>query len=365
MVLFSIIPLDEPYLLLLPSPPSGTTIKPEHHQKLLIYNFSSSSSPSPGSKGEAMSGSHVCMLELPPLARPGENVTWSRARADTGDRADETTGHFRADPSRSIIVFSVSTEAIEGSDEDGDEDEDDGEYTTYLLIPRTTLSAQISAAESRRRRDPTSFEFEGTTGTNASMLSVPWEDWGPRGCLRICPRNPLFHGADADCSLSPFGSRMPFMVFDGPEKESASVYAFDVNPLVARSVLAAQRASDESASDSDSDSERELAIEREQGMSEVGVGGDGPGLPRAVTVTAVVHHAENIEEVLPGVVDPECAAIPYVVYRFPLPDSRRADSTIPPEIRQVTMSMAGFTVKVSHPPTAQNVLFVHVESLDA
>ena len=260
MVLVSIIPLDEPYLLLLPCPPSGTTIKPEHHQKLLIYNFfsSSSSPPSLGSKGEAMSGPHVCTLELPPLARPGENVTWSRARVDTGDRADETTGHFRADPSRSIIVFSVSTEPIEGGDEDGDEGEDDGEYTTYLLIPRTTFSAQIIAAESRRRRDPTGFELEGTTCTNPPMLSVPWADWGPRGCLRICPRNPLFHGADADCSLSPFGSRMPVVVFDGPEKESASVYVFDVNPLVARSVLAAQCASDES----ESDLECELAIER-------------------------------------------------------------------------------------------------------
>ncbi|KAM5536873.1 hypothetical protein V8D89_009420 [Ganoderma adspersum] len=48
---------------------------------------------------------------------------------------------------------------------------------------------------------------------------------------------------------------------------------------------------------------------------------------------------EDVEAALPGVVDPECAAIPYVVYRFQLP-------VFPWEypIRVVQMSMTGFTV---------------------
>ena len=54
--------------------------------------------------------------------------------------------------------------------------------------------------------------------------------------------------------------------------------------------------------------------------------------------TAVV---EDVEEALPEVLDPECAAIPFVVYRFALaPSDRRW-------IREVQMSLTGFAVKVS------------------
>ena len=48
---------------------------------------------------------------------------------------------------------------------------------------------------------------------------------------------------------------------------------------------------------------------------------------------------EDVEAALPGVVDPECSTIPYVVYRFDVPERL--------EIRSVVMSMTGFTVKVS------------------
>ena len=298
----SIIPLDEPYLLLFPSVSSATRT-PDRHANISIYSFSPSLSPSPGS--EPVASRRVCTLELPPI-RPGEHITWSRAH--TGDHANEATGHFRADPPRSIVVLHICIQPLEGG---GYADE----YPTYNLIPRATLAAHIRAA-----------------GAHPRVL-VPWEEWGPRGCLRLQPQSSLFQG---DVELTAFGSRMPIMLFDGPEEESASVYVFDVNPLVVRSVLAARRATGDQEDDGDQETP-----DLERGVD---------ALPRAVIMTAVVDGGKDIiEEVLPGVVDPECAAIPYVVYRFPLPDSRRADSMVPPEIRQVSMSMAGFTVKVSHP----------------
>ena len=65
----------------------------------------------------------------------------------TGDRAEETSGHFRTDLSRSIISLTLYVYKVHGDDED--------EYATHLLIPRATLAAQIHAAESRlRTRDP-------------------------------------------------------------------------------------------------------------------------------------------------------------------------------------------------------------------
>ena len=80
-------------------------------------------------------------------------------------------------------------------------------------------------------------------------------------------------------------------------------------------------------------------------MPDLRLGGDT--LSRAVNVTAVDGDREDIEEVLPGIVDTDCAAIPYAVYRFPLPHFRGTESPVLPEIREVTMSMAGFTVEVS------------------
>ena len=57
----------------------------------------------------------------------------------------------------------------------------------------------------------------------------------------------------------------------------------------------------------------------------------------------------DVEDVLPGVVDPECSAIPYVVYRFKLPyaDCSTDSSVGGRTIRAVEMSLTGFTVKVS------------------
>ena len=312
----SIIPLDEPYLLLFPSFSPGPTRMPECHPNLSIYSFFPSASPS--SESAPMAGRHVCTLELP-TPRPGEHVTWSRAHS--GDRrADETTGHFRTDPSRSIVVLYINIQPIEG-----DSDDDRDEYASYLLIPRATLAAQIRAAES------TWDHLDGKLGDTANppMLSVPWADWGPSGCLRLRPRNPLFYD---DVDLTAFGSRMPVVMFDGPEKKSASVYVFDVNPLVARSVLAARS----TTGDEEKKDEREVP--------DLTV--DGDALFRPVNATAVVDR-EDIEEVLPGIVDPDCAAIPYAVYRFPLPHYEGAELPVLPEIREVTMSLAGFTVEVS------------------
>ncbi|KAM5541126.1 hypothetical protein V8D89_005055 [Ganoderma adspersum] len=308
-VMVSIIPLDEPYLLLFPSVSSATRT-PERHANISIYSFYPSPSPCPES--EPVAGRHVCTLELP-AARPGEHVTWSRAH--TGDHAAEATGHFRVDPSRSIVVLHICIQPIEGGYA--------AEYPTHVLIPRATLAAQIRAV------DPTWLHGTGSTTHPPALVSVPWAEWGPRGCLRLRPWNALFQD---DANLTAFGSRMPVVLFDGPEEESASVYVFDVNPFVARSVLAARRraTSDEETEDKEETSDPQRAVD---------------ALPRAVTVTAVVGGGEDIEEVLPGVVDPECAAIPYVVYRFPLPFFRGVQSPVAPQICEVAMSMAGFTVE--------------------
>ena len=333
----SIIPLDEPYLLLFPSFSPGPTRMPECHPNLSIYSFFPSASPS--SESAPMAGRHVCTLELP-TPRPGEHVTWSRAHS--GDRrADETTGHFRTDPSRSIVVLYINIQPIEGRD-----DNDREEYATYLLIPRATLIAQIRAAESKSRRNDPDGKLEDPA--RQSTLSVPWADWGPRGCLRLRPRNSLFYD---DVDLTAFGSRMPVVMFDGPEKKSASVYVFDVNPLVARSVLAALSATGDEKKD-------------EEEMPDLRLG----RLSRAVTATAVDGDREDIEEVLPGIVDTDCVAIPYAVYRFPLPYSQGTEPQVLPEIREVTMSLAGFTVEVSmriiYAEHARTQLFVHAETLD-
>ena len=310
-----IIPLDEPYLLLFPSVSSATRT-PERYANISIYSFSPSPSPCPES--EHVSGRHVCMLELPPV-RPGEHITWSRAH--TGDHTAEAAGHFRADPARLIVILHICIQPLEGG---GYADE----YPTYILIPRATLAAHIRAASSTLRHS--------TSRTAHPPVSVPWAEWGPPGCLRLRPRSALFQ---SDAELAAFGSRMPVVVFDGPEEESASVYVFDVNPLVARSVLAARRATGERKEGEDREDGDEETPNLERGVNI---------LPRAVTVTAVVDGSGDIiEEVLPGVVDPECAAIPYAVYRFPLPFFRGVQAPAAPLICEVTMGMAGFTVKVS------------------
>ena len=322
--LVSVVPLDEPYLLLFPS-----AIMPQAHTDIRIYSFS----PSVSSGEPIATGRHVCTMEVP-RALSGERITWCGAR--TGDRAEETTGHFRTDLSRSIVVIYIRLggpthlheDAAEGEDSDSDSDSEfEYEYDTYLLVPRATLAAQIRAAESTRRDRDGGDAGEGSEDTPAGQpaneptpLCVPWADWGPRGCLRLNLRSPPFHMPPSG-TPTPFGSRLPVVVSDGPEHEGACVYVFDVNPLVARSTR--------------------FRVDDVLGSAAADADTLTAGPPAgAGAVTAVV---EDTEGWLPGAVDPECAAIPYVVYRFPLAYSSGAGS---PDA-QATMSMTGFTVEVS------------------
>ena len=294
------------------------------HMDLRVYSFL------PPSSDRSLRECHVCTLKLPP-APFGERITWSKAWS--GDRAEETTGHFRADSSRSIVVLHLRLGGPQTNEDAAgyEEPEYEYEYDTYLLIPRTTLAAHIHAAESTRRRTQRgrgdASPHSATENSDAvpdrpepMAPSVPWAEWGPRGCLRLCLRSPRFPSRSR-ILMTPFGSRMPVVAFDGPQNKNTSVYVFDVNPLVARS----------------SNSLRVDAARGHQGRA-IEVDGLGAG------GVAVV---EDFEKVLPGVVDPECAAIPYVVYRFPLPVPSPPVGSRGPRIWSVAMSMTGFTVKVS------------------
>ena len=112
----------------------------------------------------------------------------------------------------------------------------------------------------------------------------------------------------------PSGSRMPVVGQDGPFEY---VYMIDLNPLAVRHTHSRLRR----LANSDSDS-------------------------ADLTATAIV---ENVGTALPGVIDPECSAIPYVVYRFKLPyvDCSTDSSAGGRTIRAVEMSLTGFTIKVS------------------
>ena len=330
--MFCIIPLDPPYLLLFPAFYAGFTDVPQPHLNLTIYNFMPSPSASPG-ESEPISARHVCTLELSP-PKPEERITWAHAHAGDRDRAEETTGHFRADASQSIVVLHICIEPVD----DAGNNDSETEYNTYVLIPRATLSAQIRAAESEsaQRQD----SDMGSGANPPAAVSVPWADWGPRGCLRVRRWGAI---SQDRATMTSFGSRMPMVVFDGPE-ESATVYVFDVNPLVARSVLAARRRVTANG-DNNGPGNKEGQLE-EDGEETSDSQSALAAVPRAVTVTGVVDR-EDIEKVLPGVVDPECGAIPYVLYHFPLPYSFHEEWEVPTEIWKVMMSMAGFTVEVS------------------
>ena len=168
--------------------------------------------------------------------------------------------------------------------------------------------------------------------------AVPRAEWGLRECLRLHLRSPHFH---IQSSPIPFGSRLPGVVSNsaGTENEGASgsVYVFDDgDPLVARSTLLGLDAARRQRPD-DSDSEGTTVTDNNALRPLPVTAVDG--------VTAVV---EDIEKVLPGAVDLECAAVPYVAYRFPLPfSSGTAGSQDAPVIGRATMSMTGFTVEVS------------------
>ncbi|KAM5541124.1 hypothetical protein V8D89_005053 [Ganoderma adspersum] len=267
----NVVPLEDPYLLIIPD---ASETYPE---SLRIYNFSPHDIP----------GCRVCALQL-----PGENLKpeeYIRSHLIyTGDRPQTSEGHFLPDLSRSVVTLTLYIEGLQVEHE-----------THYLIVPRTILLAHMQAAESRQ-----------TLGTDSGdrVHSIPWEDWGPQGCLRLRSR----HSPQWSLlRLVPFGSRFPLVVFDDADSRIASVYVFDINPLAARyqrQILAESR-------------DDPKAEER------------GP--------TAVI---DNIEEVLPGVVDPQCSSIPYAAYRFKL----QYDPTEWPEgheIRSVVMSTTGFTVE--------------------
>ena len=210
-------------------------------------------------------------------------------------------GHFRADPSMSMIVL---THHIEGPEHQ--------ESRSYLLIPYAALLAQIRTVVD---------SSDSASHDSDPPALIPWRDWGAHVCLRLrVPQQRRF----GCVFLVPYGSQMPILGFDDPERTRASVYVFDVNPLAARHALFTARAS-QSASTAGSE------------------GGQGP----VATAAAVV---ADVEAALPGIVDPECSAIPFVVYRFPLPPpplegpARRATAS---RISAIRMSMTGFTVTVS------------------
>ena len=232
----------------------------------------------------------MCTLQLPGESLEPEEYIRSHVIYN-GDRPQTAEGHFLPDMSRSMVALTFYVEGLQV------------ERETHYLIPRTVLLAHVRAAESRQ-----------TLGTDGGGVhSIPWENWGPQGCLRLrschSPQWSLLR-------LVPFGSRFPLVVFDDPKSNIrvASVYVFDIDPLAARY---RRQILEESRNDS-------RAVE-ERGS------------------TAVV---DNIDEALPGVVDSDCSSIPYVAYRFKLPYNSR-EWPDGHSISSVVMSMTGFTVKVS------------------
>ncbi|KAM5536874.1 hypothetical protein V8D89_009421 [Ganoderma adspersum] len=173
------------------------------------------------------------------------------------------------------------------------------------MVPSVTLHTgdmQCEYASAAEHREP-----EENTG-EWEAVRIPWADWGPCGCLRL--RLQLPHRT-SHVSLLPCGSHTPVVAFRGSDFKTDSIFVFDMNPLAARHA------------------KQVLALRHDQSKPEE---------------TAIV---EDVEAILPGVVDPECSAIPYVVYRFKLPyvscstDWSAGGQTI----RAVEMSMTRFTVK--------------------
>ncbi len=268
-----VVPLNNSYLLVTPQHSEPT------RRYMNIYSVSSSIPHSP-----------VCTLQLDDL-NSGQHHDLVSCKMVMSQGSSTLGGYFRADPSLSMVVLTHNH--IQGPG---------GPFSTYLLIPCTTLLAQIHAVVARREIST------GSQGPPEGLpVLIPWKDWGAHGCLRLrLPRSPrkIYHLVH----MIPFGSRMPIVVFHDNRFRSSSVYVFDINPLAARHALAAR----------------------------------SPSHGHGSETTAIV---EDVEEALPGIVDRECSAIPYVAYRFPLPDA-------PPERRHgypiwsVEMSMTGFAVVV-------------------
>ncbi|PIL34945.1 hypothetical protein GSI_02732 [Ganoderma sinense ZZ0214-1] len=292
--LVHVVPLDYPHFLLVPKAFQDGT-----YPHLAIYSFESSH-PIPSRP--------ICTLLLPEEEySPGEGTETPWYQVHTGDRPQTSDGHFYADLSKSMVVLTFYHVYFE----------DNSERETRYLIPRGTLLAQIQAAESRQ----TQLQTHSTSGGTGEVMvpAVRWADWGPQGCLRLSLQCMQAYRALA----MPFSSRLPLFVVDESDRESrsAAVYVFDINPLVARR-------------------ERQLLAARKQESESA-----GSEVQPAIETTGIV---EDIEAVLPGVVDPDCSSIPYVAYRFPLPSP-----DAPAEwqrgwfINAVVMGMTGFTIKMA------------------
>ncbi|KAM5535810.1 hypothetical protein V8D89_010533 [Ganoderma adspersum] len=178
-------------------------------------------------------------------------------------------------------------------------------YTFCLLVPHVTLLARIQAAS------------ELAPGWQAEDEGpMDWDDWGPCGCLHLqLPQSCIV--------LTPFGLHMPMVVFNGdadPEPRSMSVYMFDLNPLTARFLCTTR-----SAQCNDTDAAlQDMDLEGTALIADVNV---------------------DVEVALPGVINPECSAILYIVYHFSVP--------LPPEVEwhdghaiySMQMCMTRFVVK--------------------
>ena len=225
-------------------------------------------------------------LQLPKFdLNPGETLYGVTMK--TSLHTSAPGGHFRADPEQSMLLLTHQV-----LPEDSHPDNMNIRSSSHVLIPYATLRRQLDAVTI----ESDSADRE-SSGPPAPIL---WQDWGSRTSLRLRVRPKRELGADLDDLVTsiPLGSRLPVVVLDG--SSSASMYVFDIDPLAARYA---------------------------RGMSQ----GDGS------ESTAIV---EDVEAALPGVVDPDCAGVPFVVYRFTLPPSDRW-------IREVQMSLTGFAVKVS------------------
>ena len=267
----------------------------------------------------------VCTLELP-AQKLSERVSSFHWHLHTREHAATPGGHFRVDPSSSIVVLtfvSVGTSAEESSS------------TSYLLIPCTTLSAQIlrAAKHEHSRRPPDrsgprepepgpspQLDATASSAPGPAPVTVPWSDWGRHGCLRLRTQRAPPRGRSY-IPVVPFGSRMPLVAFEGPDFRRVSVYVFDVNRLAARharQVLATRACRGDHGSTHGSDSE---------------------------SATGRMAVVEDVEAVLPGIVDPECSTIPYVAYRFELPYGP-SEEPYGHGIQSVEMNMTGFTVRL-------------------
>ena len=240
----------------------------------------------------------LCALEIPQESTGEFRIS---CQISTGGRPETSEGHFRADPSQSMVSVSLHTADMQR------------EYASIFLIPHATILAQIQAAENRKPEEPTEeWDAERFPG-EWDAVRVPWAVWGPSGCLRLQLQLPH---RSSRVPLLPCGSRAPVVAFLGcADFKTDAIFVFDVNPLAAhraKHVLATRRERSEL-------DHEEMAI------------------------------VEDVEAVRPGVVGPGCSDIPYVVYRFKLPyaDCSTDSSAGGRTIRAVEMSLTGFTVKVS------------------